>query len=603
MRALLVLAALSGQGPRIQPFDFAVVSDLHVGAPRSEENLGRFAGHAQGLGVAFTIACGDLTETGSRAEWERLATIAKRFASPFHPVLGNHDARWSPEGKRSLAKHFGVERPYRSFDHGGVHFALLDSSIVGEAHGGIDRTELEWLDADLAARPEGSPALVALHHPPFAGEEARYLANEEELLQVLRRRGVRLALVGHGHSHRRWSVEGVEIAMTSNLYGEGARWRRIRVETDRFRIETRVLGSTEGVEEEPVPFSREGDGDGGGEPPLQALARGEWRVDTPSTSLRGAAAFGERVFVAGTEGLVAAHAWATGKLLQTRALDGPAYAAPVVAGERLVVATEAGTVAALRLADLSTLWERRLGGAVVATPAADEHRLYVGGGDGILHALALADGRELWSFAAERHFGPPAVGGDRVFAGNWDGHVYALAAPDGRLLWKRKVSEGFYFAPGTTRPALARDLVVVTFATPTKPPDAPSVLALRAEDGEVAWSLRIGAGFCSPLSLEETLVFSTAAGRLLAVDRATGNVRWDRPLGDPAYDSSPVACAGTIVAGTIEGDLVFFDLDGTERGRVRAADPWLFATPLLLGERLFLPDGFRRQLVSIRVPR
>ncbi|MGH7149150.1 MAG: metallophosphoesterase family protein, partial [Planctomycetota bacterium] len=216
--ALLLLA--SGQETRVQPFAFAVLSDPHLGARGSAENLERFVEEANRIGVAFTIACGDLTEVGSAGEWERFASISKGLKAPFHPVLGNHDSRWAPEGKRPLAKHLGIGRPYRSFDHGGVRFALLDSSILGEAHGGIDRTQLEWLDADLESRPAGSPAVLALHHHPFPGGGKRFLANEEALLQVLRARGARLVLAGHGHDLRRWSVGGVEILMTPNLYAE-----------------------------------------------------------------------------------------------------------------------------------------------------------------------------------------------------------------------------------------------------------------------------------------------------------------------------------------------------------------------------------------------
>ncbi len=597
--ALLLLA--SGQEARVEPFTFAVLSDPHVGARGSAENLERFVEEGNRLGVAFTIACGDLTEVGSAGEWERFASISKGLKAPFHPILGNHDARWAPDGKRPLARHLGISRPYRSFDHGGVRFALLDSSILGEAHGGIDRAQLGWLDADLAGRPAGSPAVVALHHHPFPGGGKRFLANEEALLEILRARGARLVLAGHGHDLRRWSVGGVEILMTPNLYAEKARWRRIRVEADRFVVENRSLGSEGTDEEEPIPF-RAPEGVGAVPAPME-VAPGEWNVETPATSLRAVAVSGERAYLAGTEGVLAVHSLATGALLKTLPLEAPAHASPVVAGDRVIVASEGGTVTALRPTDLSTIWEARLGGAVVMTPGVDGHRLFVGSGDGRLHALSLVDGRALWSFEGERHFGSPAAANDRVFAGNWDGHVYALAAPDGRLLWKRKVHDSFYFAPGTSRPAPAGDLVVVAFAVPTRPSDAPSVLALRADTGEVAWSMRIPAGYASPLVVEDRVYFATTEGEVVAVERATGEVLWERDLGAPCYDASPVLVSGGIAVGTVDGELAFLDFEGGVRHRFQAARPWLFATPVVVGERLVLPDAFGRSLACFRVPR
>ncbi|MGH7150193.1 MAG: PQQ-binding-like beta-propeller repeat protein, partial [Planctomycetota bacterium] len=339
----------------------------------------------------------------------------------------------------------------------------------------------------------------------------------------------------------------------------------------RFVVENRSLGSDGAPEEEPIPF-RAPEGERAGPAPIE-VGPGEWNVATPATSLRGAAVSGERAYLAGTEGVLAVHSLARGDLLKTLPLEAPSYASPVVAADRVIVASEAGTVTALRPTDLSTIWEARLGGPVVVTPGADEHRLFVGSGDDRLHSLALVDGRALWSFAADRHFGPPAAANDRVFAGNWDGHVYALAAPDGRLLWKRKVHDSIYFAPGTSRPAIAGDLVVVTFAVPTRPSNAPSVLALRVDTGEVAWSLRIPAGYASPLAVEDRLYFATTEGELVAVERATGKVRWERDLGAPCYDSSPVAVPGGIAVGTVEGELAFLDFEGRVRNRFQAARP------------------------------
>ncbi len=97
---------------------------------------------------------------------------------PVKHVIGNHDifgratdsgvAPTDPlYGKKAFEQRFQT-KTYRSFDRAGYHFILLDSIQITperEFDAMIDAPQLQWLRADLAATPAGTPIVVATHVP------------------------------------------------------------------------------------------------------------------------------------------------------------------------------------------------------------------------------------------------------------------------------------------------------------------------------------------------------------------------------------------------------------------------------------------------------
>lgn len=99
-----------------------------------------------------------------------------------------------------------------SYDHGLVHFAIIDSTVWGGITGPgpnpISSTSqaqvLAWLDADLAATSQPWK-VVCTHHPPksWFGHTDTGEGMAAELIPVLVNRDVDLLLVGHSHNYQR----------------------------------------------------------------------------------------------------------------------------------------------------------------------------------------------------------------------------------------------------------------------------------------------------------------------------------------------------------------------------------------------------------------
>ncbi|HET9671990.1 MAG TPA: PQQ-binding-like beta-propeller repeat protein, partial [Actinomycetota bacterium] len=90
---------------------------------------------------------------------------------------------------------------------------------------------------------------------------------------------------------------------------------------------------------------------------------------------------------------------------------------------------------------------------------------------------------------------------------------------------------------------------------PTRPSD-PLVWSIDAR--EVGFE-GAGGSWSTPALYADLVIFTTAAGRVLGVERETGDVRWERRVGAPAI-GSPVVVEGVLIQGDCRGDLWAWDV-------------------------------------------
>ena len=89
----------------------------------------------------------------------------------------------------------------------------------------------------------------------------------------------------------------------------------------------------------------------------------------------------------------------------------------------------------------------------------------------------------------------------------------------------------------------------------------------KAGDEALVWSVPAlelgfegaGGSWSTPALAGEVLYATTAAGRVLALDRATGAILWERQIGSPAI-GSPVVVDGTLLQGDCSGHLYAWDV-------------------------------------------
>ena len=152
----------------------------------------------------LVVISGDLVDAPSKQAYDNLVALLSPLEIPFAAVPGNHDDRdlmraALPGG---YARPSGAMHSLRAI--GDIDVVLVDSTVPGRDYGALDVESLAWLESVLAAS-SSRPALLFMHHPPFATGighmDVQNLRNAGDLAAILRRHS-RVRLVAAGHVHR-----------------------------------------------------------------------------------------------------------------------------------------------------------------------------------------------------------------------------------------------------------------------------------------------------------------------------------------------------------------------------------------------------------------
>jgi 3',5'-cyclic-AMP phosphodiesterase len=235
--AAIALGARGLNGAEAQPaaesFDFVFFTDTHIepelnAAQGCDECFRKIAG----IPSEFAIMGGDhvydalgVGRARARLVYDLYQRTEQQFERKLYHTIGNHDvfgietksgaSPGDPEyGKKMYEERIGG-KTYYSFDHRGVHFAVLDSiqptaDRMWEAR--IDDPQLGWLADDLERVRAGAPVIVVTHVPlvtafttyatidePNAKYNTLTVANTPQVLRVLEGHNVIAVLQGHTH--------------------------------------------------------------------------------------------------------------------------------------------------------------------------------------------------------------------------------------------------------------------------------------------------------------------------------------------------------------------------------------------------------------------
>jgi hypothetical protein len=155
-------------------FFFVQLSDTHWGFkgppnPEAANTLRQAVQAVNALPVQpdFIVFTGDLTHTTDdenerRKRMREFKAIVADLKAPVQRYMpGEHDA--SLDQGKAFQEHFGAT--HYSFDHKGIHFAVIDN--VSDPQAAIGDGQLDWLLADLKPFSADAPIVVFTHRPLF----------------------------------------------------------------------------------------------------------------------------------------------------------------------------------------------------------------------------------------------------------------------------------------------------------------------------------------------------------------------------------------------------------------------------------------------------
>jgi Icc protein len=248
--------------PPHESFTFLFLTDAHL-QPELNGVIGTDMAFkkARAIKADFAINGGDHVFDSLAVPKQRALTLFDLYDKAeqdlglkVHHTIGNHDvcgiypASGLSEddtlyGKKLFEQRFG--KLYYSFDHMGHHFIVLDSiGITADRayEGRIDKAQLQWLAADLAALPTGTPVIVTIHiplvtsflsyvpEPPLPpAHHGLSVANANEVIDLFAGHNVLGVLQGHTHINEAVTWKGVPYITSGAVCGNW--WHGTRLGT------------------------------------------------------------------------------------------------------------------------------------------------------------------------------------------------------------------------------------------------------------------------------------------------------------------------------------------------------------------------------------
>ncbi|MCX6224050.1 MAG: metallophosphoesterase [Bacteroidia bacterium] len=221
-------------------FSFAFMTDIHMTPDKSApQGFQQAIDTVNKLKPDFVITGGDLVmdalgQTRSRADslYQLYGGLMKGFNMPVHNTVGNHelfafynkniDTLDVDYGEGMFRRYFG--NPWKSFDYKGWHFILLKSiepTYTRGYYGNINPVQMEWLKQDLAKVNDKTPVVVSVHIPFITvynqwqegGQQVNgggsVITNGKEVMDMLRKKNLKLVLQGHQHYYEDLFMDGV----------------------------------------------------------------------------------------------------------------------------------------------------------------------------------------------------------------------------------------------------------------------------------------------------------------------------------------------------------------------------------------------------------
>ncbi len=246
---------------------------------------------------------------------------------------------------------------------------------------------------------------------------------------------------------------------------------------------------------------------------------------------------------------------------------------PAASAEALIVGAEDGGIRALDALDGHQLWEYRTTGPVEAQPVVVGGAVYVGTDDGLLYALNARTGLPLWRFEGSPN-GPPGGGSDtappgprapiaaavaaddrRIFVASLDHCVYALNRATGRPVWARPYKAD---APIYVPPLLVADTLIVGS-------DNGILHFLGAADGRALGLSRGRGPIRRPLCSDGRIVYWCANDdTIYASALPSRTLLWAHRYSG-SMTVGPLLCGAALVYGTADGDLVLLQRSSGRR--------------------------------------
>ncbi len=455
-----------------QSLNFAVISDLHIGATNAEENLSLVINDINLKNeIQFVIATGDITEKGKNEELEDAKNLLDRLNIPYYIIPGNHDTKWSESGCTKFIELWNDNKFY--FQKSLIHFIGLNSGICMRGGGGhISIEDLHWLDSIITKINSNEKILFFTHHP-LDGD----IDNWFKATNILQKKNIRVIFYGHGHSNKFSYLNDIPAIMTRSTLSDKNGWGY-----SLFGITNDSLFTTEiNAAQQNKMWASISLNDTLIIPKIDSLQFENysinilWQKDLNKTIISSPLVYEDKIVTTTANGEIFCFNQ-NGNQIWNYNTNSRIVSRSNAIADILVVGTISGDLYTFDINTGKVLQILGLGESITSQISfytiqqLDEqiNFIIVGTNSGTIHCYEFNTLNPVWSNSDATGMieTRPLVIKDKVIYGSWDGYLYCVDAKTGLLIWKWSENKNFYYSPASCIPVSDGKNIYIT--TPDK---------------------------------------------------------------------------------------------------------------------------------------
>ncbi len=232
---------------------------------------------------------------------------------------------------------------------------------------------------------------------------------------------------------------------------------------------------------------------------------------------------------------------------------------PLLAGPYIIQGNSDSNISAYRAKTGELVWRLAIEGGVPGGATAHENLVFFGAGDGNFYAVQIGTGQIEWTMPLQAtSLSAPTFHEGTVYHQSGDGHLYAIEAATGKRRWSyfRRTTVNLTIRD-SSQPAVTDQYVLAGFADGY-------VVAFDRQTGSIVWEKSLGRAQrfqdvdSMPVVFKDRVYVSHYENGLFSLDLKTGEIVWQLDRGG-IY---PVLIKdGRIYHSSVEGYLTCLELD------------------------------------------
>jgi outer membrane protein assembly factor BamB len=272
--------------------------------------------------------------------------------------------------------------------------------------------------------------------------------------------------------------------------------------------------------------------------------------------------------------------------------------------------TRAAMLSALQMPAAKVIWQRQFLGHIESPPAVspDSAQLFLPTGGGGLWSLRAADGRVIWHAPIGHTDATPLLAGDTLYAAAQSDEdvpqslFYAIDAETGAVKWHVPLQGQPWGAPVIS--ADGKRILTTTGRGQIgvkRDTDRGWAMALSPQDGKILWQVELPNMAIDPgdyLPTHDLALFTLKSGEIIALDGATGALRWQAKVGTEFMAAAVFIERGAdkpplVAATSADGVLTLRDALSGKELRRRPVLTGASGAPVAEGDRIYVTVPYR----------